>query len=358
MLLKGYTRLLQLLLRRRVLSPEPGSSEELVARARACGEDLNLDFRRELQTRPHAGKVVFRCYRSDLGECVFKYISEGGRAGSVQEYAGAMRVVRDYQGALFPRVHSIGPCYSLEEFVEGPSLHKISSEDWQRVDLPDFFRDLRDFGVSLPAGSTLRPRQCKELVTYYAIKALKADHRASGYTRAVTFHRLLRESGRIAGLYRKAVDECCTREVPITYMVDDLWPGNIKVNAGRRLVVIDPEYVREGFWGMDCVWLLTMLSFYGTPYRVIQSGYTVLCDDEFLGFRGGAFLMQRLLLFFLEIQKVVLTCSGSASTTNLFLDQVYQDLRSSRHATRPGPVAGLDGPGDPEPVRAVSHNPK
>ncbi len=273
----------------------------LVREAEDTIRSMEMTPREVLRVNPDRARCVILCQHPVWGRCVYKSVSVQGPVGSIHAHVNSIELTSRSVSTLFPRVHHIGRNFSIEEFIDGTTLHEISKDDWGRVDLPVFFERLWEFREPEHTGFTVGPGESAIVICRWVKKMIRAAQYAVPRVSPWPVIRLSR-SARIGTLLEFTLQQAAAVQLPRGYAFNDLTPANVMLPRQLdQLYVVDVEFMKEGFFGFDCLWLLAMLTRTNCPADVIASAYTQICTDEFCRAKGADALMRSLFALLLDI---------------------------------------------------------
>jgi len=239
---------------------------------------------------------------SRWGKCVFKWVSPLVDLGAARTHVETLKLTSEHPWDIFPEVYHLGPHFSVESFVAGPSLDQFDEEEWSRTDLVAFSEQVKRFSQSHPSRSPLSNFECEVILRAYLKKLFRLSsyfplpHRIAGRNRVFRRRREFRL------LVRQALAALEELELPRGHALNDLGVHNIiRETESGRLRIIDVEHTRDGHFFFDCVWLLLAMTRWSCPYPVLEKFYNHTCSDYFTGLVGGGSAARRVLHLFLEM---------------------------------------------------------
>jgi hypothetical protein len=296
------------------------------AQAEADSKSLGLHLERTLKVRSFDLKVVRVGRHPVWGPCVFKWVSPLVDLGRARTHTETLKLTAGHSWDIFPEVFYLGPHFSVESFVEGPSLDQFEEEEWSKTDLVAFSEQVKWFSQSHPSRSSLSKFECEIILRMYLRKLFRFLRYFSLPHRIAGRNRVFRRRREFRRLVQQALAALERLELPRGHALNDLSVYNIIREAGTgHLRVIDVEHTRDGHFFFDCVWLLLAMTRRSCPYSVLEKFYTHTCSDSFTGIAGGGSAARRVLHLFLEMD-VSLRGRGerySAQLLNLVANDVY-----------------------------------
>lgn len=278
-----------------------------------------------IKQRLHDDKVILLCESDDREPLVFKYVGRQGKRGAARSHGWTIAMTASDSAPIFPRLYAAGGHWSLEEWVNGPSLKGLKRHEWDDVDLSVFFRRLRHFSrsrtvdatpISEPEIQLIRDRYLRRAVSF--MRYQKPMRRFSMLARLHYRRQQFRSPLALFDGF------AANAQLPPHLVIDDLNDANILYSSRTAgPVIIDVEDVKPGVLGFDIVWLLTTMARRGCPTRKLMEAYRYVSSDSFL--TGHTETVLSRLLFQVLLRTDVITVGGSTSTVAL-LREVSADL--------------------------------